>query len=399
MENKRIKITNGRVIIPTGIINGGTVIISEEKILDVVAGNPEVPDAIEMDAKGKYVSPGFIDLHVHGGAGHDFMDGTVEAFHTIAELHAKHGTTAMLPTTLTSDKESILHSIATYEKAHAINTRGSQFLGMHLEGPYFSLNQRGAQDPRYIRNPDPTEYLEILEHAKSIARWSAAPELKGCLEFGKKAFAKGVLPSIAHTDAIYEDVVKAYDCGFSLITHMYSCMSGVTRRNGYRYAGVIESAFLIDDMNVEIIADGVHLPASLLKLIYKIKGPDKIALVTDAMRAAGMPPGESILGSKQNGLRVIIDHEVARLPDSDSFAGSIATADRLIRTMISLGEVSLMNAVKMMTETPASILGITERKGSLVKGKDADVIIFDHNVKVNEVIVNGNIVFSLNSIG
>jgi N-acetylglucosamine-6-phosphate deacetylase len=392
MENKIIKITNGKVITPDRILDGGTVVISGSKILDVVEGNPEMPGAIEIDAKGKYVSPGFIDLHVHGGGGHDFMDCTVEAFHEIAALHAKHGTTAMLPTTLTSDKASILLSLSTYNSANATNVRGAQFLGMHLEGPYFSLNQCGAQDPRYIRNPRPAEYLEILEHAKSIARWSAAPELEGCLEFGKRAHAKGVLLSIGHTDAIYEDVVKAHDCGFSLITHMYSCMSGVTRRGGFRYAGVIESAFLMDEMYVEIIADGVHLPAPLLKLIYKVKGPDKIALVTDAMRAAGMPPGESILGSKQNGMRVIVDHEVAWLPDGDSFAGSIATADRLIRTMITLAEVPLIDAVRMITETPASILGVGKHKGSLVKGKDADVVIFDDNINVSKVIINGNVV-------
>jgi N-acetylglucosamine-6-phosphate deacetylase len=175
-------------------------------------------------------------------------------------------------------------------------------------------------------------------------------------------------------------------------------MSGVTRRNGFRYAGVIESAYLIDDMNVEIIADGIHLPASLLKLVYKIKGPDKIILVTDAMRAAGMPDGESILGSKDNGLRVIVENGVARLPDSDSFAGSVATADQLIRTMVKLAEVPLIDAVKMMTATPAAIMNVDRIKGSLTKGKDADVVIFDGNVNVSAVIIKGKIEYAEKSV-
>lgn len=387
----KIKISNGVIIAPNRMIKNATLILSGEKILDIVEGDVLIEDAIEIDAKGKYVAPGFIDLHVHGGGGHDFMDATVEAFHKIAEMHAKHGTTAMLPTTLTSDKGSILKTLSVYEEALASKTKGASFLGMHLEGPYFAQNQRGAQDPRYIRDPDRVEYTDILKQSSCITRWSAAPELKGCNEFGRYLTSKGILPSIAHTDATYEEVLEAHESGFSLITHLYSCMSGVTRRNGFRYAGVIESAYLIDDMNVEIIADGIHLPASLLKLVYKIKGPDKIILVTDAMRAAGMPDGESILGSKNNGLRVIVENGIARLPDSDSFAGSVATADQLIRTMVNLAEVPLIDAVKMMTATPAAIMNVDRTKGSLTKGKDADVVLFDENINISAVIIKGKI--------
>jgi N-acetylglucosamine-6-phosphate deacetylase len=390
----KIKISNGVIITPNRMIKNATLILSGEKILDIVEGNVALEDAIEIDAHGQYISPGFIDLHVHGGGGYDFMDATIESFHKIAEMHAAHGTTAMLPTTLTSDTASIIKTLSVYEEALASKTKGASFLGMHLEGPYFSYNQRGAQDPRYIRDPDRAEYTEILKRASSIARWSAAPELKGCNEFGRYLKSKGILASIAHTDATYEEVLEAHESGFSLITHLYSCMSGVTRRNGFRYAGVIESAYLIDKMNVEIIADGIHLPASLLKLVYKIKGPDKIILVTDAMRAAGMPYGESILGSKHNGLRVIVEDGVARLPDGDGFAGSVATADRLIRTMVKIAEVPLMDAVKMMTTTPASIMNVDRNKGSLTKGKDADIVIFDEDINISAVIIKGKIEYA-----
>lgn len=188
-------------------------------------------------------------------------------------------------------------------------------------------------------------------------------------------------------------MIDAFENGFSLVTHLYSGMSGVTRRNAFRYAGVIESAFLIEEMDVEIIADGIHLPAPLLKLIYKIKGPDRIALVTDAMRGAGMPEGKSILGGLKNGLEVIIEDGVAKLPDRTSFAGSVATADRLIRTMINLAEVPLTDAVRMLTSTPARILGVQDTKGSLVPGKDADIVVFDQNIEIEKTIIKGKIIY------
>ncbi|HMF73402.1 MAG TPA: amidohydrolase family protein, partial [Flavitalea sp.] len=218
--------------------------------------------------------------------------------------------------------------------------------------------------------------------------------LKGAIEFGRYLRSQGILAAIAHTDAIYEEVLDAFENGYSLITHLYSAMSGVTRRNAFRYAGVIESAWLIDEMDVEIIADGVHLPPPLLKLAYKIKGAGKIALITDAMRAAGMPPGKSILGSLENGLSVIVEDGVAKLPDRSSFAGSVATADRLVRTMVTQAEVPLLEAVKMMTATPAAIMKVDDHKGSLVRGKDADIVIFDENITISATIINGKVVYN-----
>ncbi len=387
-----IKIFNGHIITPYRIIKNGSVIIKDGQIEEVSAGNIEVSDAKEIDAQGNYIAPGFIDLHIHGGGGYDFMDGTEEAFLKIAEIHAQYGTTSMVPTTLTSEKEDLLKTLDIYESANKNNLKGSQFLGMHLEGPYFALSQRGAQDPRYIRNPDPAEYEEVLAYSSSIVRWSAAPELPGAIAFGKRLREKNILAAVAHTDAIYEEVLEAYENGYSLATHLYSAMSGVTRRNAFRYAGTIESAYLLD-MDVEIIADGVHLPAPLLKLVYKIKGADKTALITDAMRAAGMPEGESVLGPLATGLKVIVEDGVAKLPDRTSFAGSVSTADRLVRTMVQMADVPLIEAIRMITATPARIMGVDNRKGSLVAGKDADIVIFNEQVEVQMTIVQGRIVF------
>jgi N-acetylglucosamine-6-phosphate deacetylase len=390
----QLKIFNGQIITPKGILKDGSVLVEDGKIVEISNSNIDAPGAIEIDAKGKYVSPGFIDIHVHGGGGHDFMDNTIEAFLGIAQLHAQYGTTSILPTTLSCENTDLLETLRIYDKAAQLNINGSQFMGIHIEGPYFALNQRGAQDPRYIRDPDSDEYKEILSASKSIKRWSAAPELKGAIDFGREMVSHGILPAIAHTDAVYEDVVEAFNNGYTLATHFYSAMSGVTRRNAFRYAGVVESAYLIDDMDVEIIADGVHLPAPLLKLIYKIKGPQRTALITDAMRAAGMPPGESILGSIKNGTKVIVEDGVAKMPDRNSFAGSVATFDRLVRNMINLADVPLIEAIRMATETPARIMGINNKKGMLTIGRDADIVIFDENIHIATTIVNGKIVYT-----
>jgi N-acetylglucosamine-6-phosphate deacetylase len=394
---QRLKIYNGKIITPHKIIAGGSVLITDDMIVAVSEQNIEAENAMEIDAKGNFISPGFIDIHVHGGGGHDFMDSTETAFLKIAETHARYGTTAMLPTTLTSSKEDILHTLAVYEDANRNNVKGAQFLGMHLEGPYFAMNQRGAQDPQYIRDPDPEEYKEILSHSSSIKRWSAAPELKGAIEFGNYVRSKGVLPSIAHTDAIYEEALEAFQNGYTLATHLYSGMSGVTRRNAFRYAGVVEAAYLIDEMDVEIIADGIHLPAPLLKLVYKIKGADRTALITDAMRAAAMPPGESILGNMHSGIKVIVEDDVAKLPDRSSFAGSVATTDRLVKTMIQMAEVPLTDAIKMITSTPARILNVLDKKGELVAGKDADIVIFNEKINVQMTMIKGRIVYNRES--
>jgi N-acetylglucosamine-6-phosphate deacetylase len=388
-----LKITNGKIITPFGIVPGGTILVTGGVITAISETDIEYDAALHIDARGKYVSPGFIDIHVHGGGGHDFMDATEKAFLEIAHTHVRYGTTAMLPTTLTGTTESMLRTLEIYELANAKNSHGAQFLGMHLEGPYFAMSQRGAQDPRFIRNPDPEEYRDILSKYACIKRWSAAPELEGAIEFAQYIQSKGVLPALAHTDAVYDEVIRGFNAGYTLATHLYSGMSGVTRRNAYRFAGVVESAFLIDGMDVEIIADGAHLPAPLLQLIFKIKGIDRIALITDAMRAAGTTVTESVLGNIHDGLPVIIEDGVAKLPDRASFAGSVATADRLVRTMVSLAGVSIAEAVTMITATPARILGVQDRMGELAVGKAGDIVIFDEGINVAATIIKGRVVY------
>jgi N-acetylglucosamine-6-phosphate deacetylase len=401
----KLLIKNGNILTPFREITGGGLLIKGGVISEVLETEQDVckaesnlmaaqEDSKIIDAGGNYIAPGFIDIHTHGAGGHDFMDGTVEAILEAARAHMRHGTTSLVPTTLTSSLEDLFKTLDNFKKAGEYQD-GPELLGIHLEGPYFSMEQRGAQDPRFIKNPDREEYMKILDSSKDIIRWTVAPELEGALAMGRELKNRGVLPSIGHSNAIYEDVQRAFENGFTHVTHLYSGMSMVRRINAYRYAGVVESAFLIDDMTVEIIADGKHLPQSLLKLIYKIKGPDRICLVTDSMRAAGMPDGEYILGSLKSGQEAIVEEGVAKLPDRSAFAGSVATADRLVKTMVEIAGVPLIDAVRMMTSTPARIIGAADRKGALVPGKDADIIVFDERINIKTVITRGTVRFQL----
>lgn len=383
-------ITNARVI-AGDTIKEGAVAFENGMLIEVPT---DISDCTVIDAYGQYVSAGFIDLHTHGGGGHDFLDGTVEAFLGAAEMHAAHGTTTLIPTATSGTYEETCAMFSVYEDAVRQNLRGADMPGIHLEGPYFSPAQAGAQDPRFLKTPKPEEYLPIMNATDKLLRWSAACELDGADAFAEACRARGILCAIGHCDATYECVLEAKKHGFSHMTHLYSGMSTVHRINAYRHAGVVEAAYLCDDMTVEIIADGAHLPKSLLQMVCKFIGPDRTALITDSMRGAGAPDGtESILGSLTNGQTVYIEDGVAKMPDRKAFAGSVATTDRLLRTMVNIAEVPLSDAVKMLTETPAKIQHLSDR-GTLTPGKRADIVLFDDALHVSRTIVGGNTVYN-----
>lgn len=343
-----------------------------------------------IDAEGLYVAPGFIDIHTHGAGGYDFADGSAEDVRKAAYAHATHGTTTIYPTCPTASTQEIIDFIVNVKEVMKENRPGFPFVaGSHLEGPYFSQGMRGAQNPAYIKNPVAEEYKRFVEAGEgTVRRISFAPELDGSMELCNYLVENGIVASFGHTEAIYEELIPVIRKGCTLATHLYSGMNLVTRRGPYRKLGAVETSFLEDDVTVEIIADGVHLPKELLQLIYKYKGSDKICLITDSMRGAAMPEGQSILGPKSGGMDCIIKEGVAMLPDLTAFAGSVATADRLIRVMHKQVGVSLPECIKMMCQIPAKTMGLANR-GRLEEGFVADLVFFDDDIIVKKVILQG----------
>ena len=385
--------TNARIVLPDTILDDHYLSVKNGVIESIGKGTPDreqLNSCTTVDCGGQYLSPGFIDIHCHGGGGADFMDGHMEDILTAARAHLIHGTTGICPTTLTCSDEELFTFFESFRQAREVTEQMPHLLGIHLEGPYFSPAQAGAQPPKYLVHPRPEHYHEILRRGQgNIVRWSAAPELPGALELGDELAGKGIKVSMGHSDAGFEDIVNAMEHGYSQITHFYSAMSTITRKRGRRVLGLIECGYLFDRLKVEIIADGIHLPPELLKLILKCKNHDDICLVTDSMRGAGMPDGPSLLGSKKNGVPVIIEDGIANMPDFSSFAGSVATTDRLVRVMVQKAGLPVWEAVKMASLYPASFLGIQETYGSIQPGKSADLLIFDDDIRISSVYVSG----------
>lgn len=381
--------TNGRIILTDRILDGYSVIAEDGVISDVTKGNTAADKVVDLG--GRYLAPGFIDMHTHGAGGHDFMDGTEEAIKGACMTHLSHGTTSIVPTTLTCLNSELFNFFEVFRKVKADWHEGPNLLGIHLEGPFFNAAQAGAQDPKFLQLPTRENFMPILEAGGAdIMRISVAVELEGALELGEELKKRGIIAAIGHSDATYAEVAKAVGAGYSFVTHLYSGMSALHRVGPYRVLGVVESAYLFDELGVEIISDGKHLPPELLRLIVKNKGIDNICLITDSMRGAGMPEGSRPkLGSLTNGQETLIRDGVAMMPDLKAFAGSVCTTDRCVRTMYKLAGVSLPDAVRMMTANPAKVLGINGSKGMIAKGMDADLVVFDEDINISAVYVGG----------
>ena len=384
-------INNVTLVLSDSLKSGMALKMENGKITDIGPIGTLSADTV-IDGEGKYLAPGFIDIHVHGGGGHDFMDATVEATVGAMRAHMQHGTTTMVPTSLTSEDfelEALFNSIRTVKAS--LEYENLPFVpGVHLEGPYVAPVMAGAQDPKYIKSPTPEDWRKIVKLADGeILIWTVAPELDGAIEMARELRKEGILFSAGHSEAKYSDAVAAIEAGYTMATHLYSSMSTIIRENGYRVPGLLEAALLHDEYAVEVIADGKHLPISLLQLIRKTKGLERIVLVTDAMRGAGMPDGEYLLGSLTKGQLVSVFDGIAHMPDGISFAGSVATTDRLVRVMTKQAGLPLWEAIKMMTANPAREIGIDHCKGSLDIGMDADLVLFDDDINVKSVFIGG----------
>ena len=375
------QINNAHILTPGGWIKDGSIIIEGNKIIEILNNSRVIANAEVIDAKGMHVVPGGIETHVHGGGGRDFMEGTEEAFRIGVASHMKYGTTSIFPTLSSSTVPMIEKAAETCHKL--MEEKDSPIMGLHLEGHYLNPTMAGGQMPENIKLPDPKEYIPIVENFNCIKRWDAAPELQGSLEFAKYITSKSIIAGIAHTCADFNDIYAGWKAGFSHATHFYNAMPGFHKDHEYKHEGTVESIYLIDSITVEMIADGIHVPPVILRLIHKIKGVEKTCLITDALSCAASDSKTAF------DPRVIIEDGVCKLADRSALAGSIATMDRLIRTAVIDASIPLEDAIRMASETPAKIMGIYDRKGSLSKGKDADIIILDDDINLYAVIAMG----------
>lgn len=371
-------LTNGKIITEGKILEGYDIIIENDKIIDVKPSGEQSGEKIDLG--GNYIAPGFIEIHCHGGGGYEFIDATPEAFKKVCDVHAAHGTRVIYPTISATDYDTMVRVLQTAREVK--NSCALEIPGIHLEGPYFALEMCGGQAPGIVRDIDREEYESLLEeYSDIIARWDYAPEKDKDNAFLKAVTDKGILAATAHSSAEYDDVARAFEGGNHLITHLYSCTSTITRHQGFRHLGIIESAYLLDDMYVEAIADGCHLPLDLLKMIIKLKGTDHVCLITDALR----PGGVAQEGKEYTDCPVpfVIEDGVAKLLDRSAFAGSIATSDILLKTAVKSG-CTIADAVKMMTETPAKVMNLAT-KGKIAPGFDAQFTVFDNNLNIVNV--------------
>ena len=376
-----MKIKSNKIIVGERLFDGYVYALNG-KITEITTENK--PSETSYDFTGKYVSAGFIDMHTHGAGGHAFMNSSVEDVIAGCNFHLRHGTTSIVPTISAGSFATMKNAVVNIAAAKKSGKAKGNILGAHLEGPYLSAKQCGAQCPVFITPPIKADYESLMEeYGDSVIRWTYAPENDENGEFCKYLTDRGVVASAGHTDAKYPDMAVAIDNGCNLITHLYSCTSTVTRDHGFRSLGVIESAYLRDELYVEIIADGKHLPPDLIKMIIKIKGADKVALITDSLEIAGTDITEGVM----SGTEFIVEDGVCKLKDRSAFAGSVATADVLIRTVVNDCGFSVPTAVKMLTEVPAKILKVN--KGILATGYDADIIVFDEKINVTDVFVGG----------
>ena len=378
-----IKVIKSNKIILENEIFDGFIVINNDKIEAV---SKLKVDADEFyDYTNLYVSPGFIDIHTHGAGGYPFINNTMEDVINGCNFHLKFGTTSILPTISAAPFSVMKEAVINIANAKKSGKCKSNIIGAHLEGPYLSKEQSGAQCPTFLTNPVKEDYMNLInEYGKYISRWTYAPENDENGEFCKFLTDNGIIVSCGHSNAIYQDMQLAFKNGCNLITHLYSCTSTISRLMGFRRLGVIESAFLNDDVYVEIIADGKHLPPELIQLIIKIKGIDKIALITDSLEIAGTDIKSGIM----SGTEFILEDGVCKLKDRSAFAGSVATTNRLVRVLINECKVNLIDAIKMITKVPSQILNL--HKGVIKEGFDADIIVFDDNIDIKNIFVMGN---------
>jgi len=387
--------TGGTVVLEKELLDGGAVEVAGERIVGVHPVLPRSHRGEIIDLQGGCLVPGFIDLHVHGGAGADFMDGTEAAFLTVCQAHARHGTTSLLPTTTVARHDQHLAFFEVCRRLKEAGTDGARILGAHFYGPYFAEAARGCHPGAAVRPPDPKEYEAYLDYADCLCTSTVAPELPGAEAFVRACRARGIRCNAGHSYATFAEVEAAVGWGVRHVDHLFCAMSDRARlRQSQTYpmrGGLLEATLYFDELTTEVIADGKHLQRELLLLAYKIKGPDRLALVTDCNRALDMPDGEYLFGPRDGGEPIVRRDGVGIMPDGQALASGVVGMDHCVRTFHRLTGIPLVEAVRMASLTPARIAGHDQDVGSIAVGKRADLVVLDRDLQVAKVFVGGQL--------
>ena len=384
-----MEITNARLILPDAI-ERGSLSIRNGRIQKVSkdAKPAAKSKGDRVDLRGGFLSPGFVDLHIHGALGRDTMEARLDAFREITDFHLKGGTTSLTLTTLSASQQDILTTLDAIAPIHNQSLGGSRIVGVHVEGPFINKARAGAQNPDYCRNPSAKEWGPILKYGTLITQMTLAPELPRANVLIKALRKNGSIASAGHTDATEKDLFPALKAGLNQSTHTFNAMSGLVKKGPYRMAGMLEFALAYDDISCELIADGQHVPPVLMRMLFNAKPRDQVVIITDATKGAGLKPGTKF---EMYGIQARVTPTTAEVVDGRGLAGSTLTMIRAVQTAVEQAEIPLVDAVYMATLNPARQLGRDAEFGSLEKGKRADLVWFDNRYRVRGVWLDGEL--------
>lgn len=386
-QNGMLALVNGRIVLPQEVVSGKALLIEDGRIAAITEVGALAADTPTLDVKNRLISPGLIDIHTHGAVGHSFNEPTQDAWAAIVEKNVTRGVTSLLATLSTAPVENLLECLEFSHGWMQSSRRGTRIIGVHLEGPYFSYAQRGAQDPNSLRTPDDGTADLFLEHHRDMRVMSYAPELPGALELTARLVKLGIVPAAGHSSAKDEEVLAAMKAGLRHTIHIWSGQSTTVREGPWRKPGLLEATLTFEGLTAEMISDNRHLPPTLMKLAYKCLGADRLCAISDATNGAGLPDGTLF----QMGEMTYDVHDgVAMLLDRTSFAGSSTLLNQMIGVLTEVVGVPLVEAIRMCSLTPATVIGFAERKGSLAAGKDADIVLFNDDFSAWRTMIDGN---------